>query len=144
MVIDGIIDIDGIIEEYSTSKYLYNIHYALVALYQIVYAIPFPYFFIRVCISTVVELVLEPNTTQTLQEANPGDPQDSLQVCITLTFDDGLTLDRDITINFNVSGTAGIMSYRTVKGQLYIHTDSQLTGHWVILPFVPQTQMTLR
>ena len=102
--------IDGIIEEYSTSKYLYNIHYALVALYQSVYAIPFPYFFIRVCISTDVELVLEPNTTQTLQEANPGDPRDSLQVCITLTFDDGLTLDQNITINFNVSGTAGIMS----------------------------------
>ena len=76
------------------------------------YAIPLPQCVLYCLhISTDVELVQEPSTTQTLQEANPGDPRDSLQVCITLTFNDGLTLDRDITINFVLSGdTAGMLS----------------------------------
>lgn len=56
---------------------------------------------------SVARLVLDPTTTQYLQEGNPGDPQDSVEVCITAEADEALSLDRSIDVYIMLGGTAG-------------------------------------
>ena len=60
-------------------------------------------------IGSGVTLVLEPTATQYLQEANPGDPTDAVEVCIMVVVENGLFLERSVTVSLGLSGeTAGV------------------------------------
>ena len=60
-------------------------------------------------IGSGVTLVLEPTATQYLQEANLGDPTDAVEVCITAVVENGLSLERSVTVSLGLSGeTAGV------------------------------------
>ena len=77
------------------------------------------------CIHVAVaefRLLLHPNTTQDLQEANPGDPAASVELCVTAEAEDGFSLQLSIVVNLNLTGgNAG-----TTKSILRMHACTVL------------------
>ena len=66
---------------------------------------------IQIIISFIigVRLLVDSTNMTFLQEANPGDPSDSVSLCLTTKADVSLVLMRNITVNFELTGgTAGM------------------------------------
>ena len=55
---------------------------------------------------TGVRILLEPTAAQYLREANPGDPAESANVCITAEANPGLFLERSVTVTFELSSSS--------------------------------------
>ena len=61
------------------------------------------------CIGSGVTLLLDPTADQYLLEANFGDFSDTVALCVTADAENGLSLERIVTVAIGYStGTAGV------------------------------------